>query len=689
MKDFKRYTVTAALPYANGPLHIGHLAGCYLPADIYVRYLRSQGRDVAFICGSDEHGVAITLKAMQEGMTPQELVDKYHGMIKNAFEGFGISFDIYSRTSSPEHHQTASDFFKVLYDKGVFVKKTSTQYYDVAHKQFLADRYIYGECPNCHYPNAYGDQCENCGISLDPKDLIHPKSRLSGEAPELRETEHWFLPLQNYEDWLKEWILNGHKDWKTNVLGQCRSWLNQGLHERSITRDMNWGVPVPLPGAEGKVLYVWLDAPIGYITATKQWAERENKDWKPYWESDDTRLIHFIGKDNIVFHCIIFPVMLKAHGEFILPDNVPANEFLNIEGEKVSTSRNWAVWLHEYLIDFPGKQDVLRYSLCANAPETKDNDFLWKDFQAKNNNELAAILGNLVNRVLVLTHKYYEGHVPPIGEINAEEDMLIGDVKAFPGKISALIEEFKFREALMELMNLARLGNKYLTDGEPWKQIKTNPERAATVLHFSIQLLANIAVLAEPFLPDTSAKLRNILHLPHLGWQDAGEMNLVAENQVIGEPVILFEKIEDAAIEYQVEKLHKSKVQTQTILETTTTPEPANVLPFKEDISFDEFSKLDLRIATVEAAEIVAGTDKLMKLSIDLGSEKRTVVSGIAQSFKPEEVVGRQVCLVANLAPRKIKGILSQGMILMVEGDDKKLVFLRPDKEVQPGSEAR
>jgi methionyl-tRNA synthetase len=688
MKDFKRYTITAALPYANGPVHIGHLAGCYLPADIYARYLRGIGKDIAFVCGSDEHGVAITLKARQEGVTPQQLVDKYHGMIKKAFEDFGISFDIYSRTSSPEHHQTASDFFKVLYDKGVFEKRTSKQYYDTQYKQFLADRYIFGECPNCHYPNAYGDQCENCGTSLDPKDLINPKSRLSGETPELRETEHWYLPLQNYEEWLKKWILEEHKDWKTNVIGQCKSWLTQGLHERSITRDMDWGVPVPLPGAEGKVLYVWLDAPIGYITATKQWAARENKDWKPYWESEDTRLIQFIGKDNIVFHCIIFPVMLKAHGDFILPDNVPANEFLNIEGEKVSTSRNWAVWLHEYLVDFPGKQDVMRYVLCANAPETKDNDFLWKDFQAKNNNELAAILGNLVNRILVLTHKYYNGNVPSSG-ITEDTEVLLGmDIKSAPGKIAGLIGEFKFREALMELMNMARLGNKYLTDGEPWKQIKTDPERTATVMHHSLQLLANIAILAEPFLPGASAKLKTILGMENLTWNDAGRMDLLSPGTLIGEPVILFEKIEDDAIEKQVAKLHESKKLVSAVLETKK-EEPVQAPSFKSNISFDDFSKLDLRIATIEAAEKVPDTQKLLKLSIDLGTEKRTVVSGIAEHFSPEEIIGRQVCLVANLEPRKIKGITSQGMILMVEDADKKLVFLRPDKDVPAGTEAK
>jgi len=685
MKKYKRHTITAALPYANGPVHIGHLAGCYLPADIYARYMRSIGEDVVYVCGSDENGVAITLKAMQEGLTPQELVDKYHGMIKKAFEDFGISFDIYSRTSSPEHHQTASDFFKVLYDKGVFTKKVSKQYYDVKFKQFLADRYIFGECPNCHYPNAYGDQCENCGTSLDPTDLINPKSRLSGEQPEIRETEHWYLPLQNYEEWLKGWILDGHADWKANVLGQCRSWLMQGLHERSITRDMNWGVPVPLPGAEGKVLYVWLDAPIGYITATKQWAAAQNKDWKSYWQDEDTRLVHFIGKDNIVFHCIIFPVMLKAHGEFILPDNVPANEFLNIEGDKVSTSRNWAVWLHEYLVDFPGKQDVLRYVLCSNAPETKDNDFLWKDFQAKNNNELAAIVGNLVNRVLVLTHNYYQGHTPPRGETGDAERFLTDEMAEYPSRIGTLAGEFKFREALTELMNLARLGNKYLTDGEPWKTIKTHPEYAGTVLNYSLQLLANFAILSEPFLPGTSAKLKQILKMGVTGWNDAGNMDMIAEGTLIGEPVILFEKIDDETIEKQVLKLQNSKKQLQTVLETDKEAEKTDIVPFKDNITFDDFSKLDLRIGTIEAAEKVKDADKLLKLLVNLGSEKRTVVSGIALSFSAEEVVGKQVCLVANLEPRKIKGILSQGMILMTEDENKKLVFVNPDGIVPAG----
>jgi methionyl-tRNA synthetase len=689
MENVQRYTITAALPYANGPVHIGHLAGCYLPADIYARYLRSAGEDVLFICGSDEHGVAITLKAMQEGISPQQVVDKYHNIIKNSFADFGISFDIYSRTSLPIHHKTASDFFKTLYDKDVFIKKTSLQFYDAKFKQFLADRYIYGTCPNCGYENAYGDQCERCGTSLDPNELINPKSKLSGEAPELRETEHWFLPLQNYEDWLKVWLLEGHKDWKTNVIGQCRSWINQGLHERSITRDMDWGVPVPLPGAEGKVLYVWMDAPIGYISAAKQWGDENGKNWEPYWKANDTKLVHFIGKDNIVFHCIIFPVMLHAHGEFILPDNVPANEFLNIEGDKVSTSRNWAVWLHEYVQDFPGKQDVLRYVLCANAPETKDNDFLWKDFQAKNNNELAAILGNLVNRVTVLTHKYYNGVIPAAGGLSDSEKELQKEATAYPEKIGKLIRDYKFREALQEYMNLARLGNKYLTENEPWKLIKTDEARTATVMHFSLQLLANLAILAEPFLPDTSAKLSKALHLEGLKWTDAGKTDILKEGNTIEQLEILFSKIEDDVIEKQVEKLHKGRVQPAVAPADESKPAAIDIKPFKDNISFDDFTKLDLRIATVKAAEAVPKTQKLLKLTIDLGNETRTVVSGIAEHYKPEEVIGRQVCLVANLAPRDIKGITSQGMILMTEDDSGKLVFVRPDRMVPSGMDAR
>ena len=689
MENIKRYTITAALPYANGPVHIGHLAGCYIPSDIYARYQRLRGQDVLFVCGSDEHGVAITLKARQEGMTPQQLVDKYHAMMRDGFKDFGMSFDIYSRTSSPVHHEMAAEVFKTLYDKDVFVKKTSKQYYDTTFKQFLADRYIYGICPNCAYEKAYGDQCERCGTSLDPSDLKEPKSMLSHETPELRETEHWFLPLQNYEEWLKEWILGKHSDWKTNVIGQCRSWLTQGLHERSITRDMDWGVKVPLPNAEGKVLYVWLDAPIGYISASKEWATQNGKDWEPYWKDVNTKLVHFIGKDNIVFHCIIFPAVLKAHGEFILPDNVPANEFLNIEGDKVSTSRNWAVWLHEYLNDFPGKQDVLRYVLVSIAPETKDSDFTWKDFQARNNNELADILGNLVNRLMVLSHKNFEGKVPAANTIGDAELQLEAEIKSFPDKIARLIEEYRFREAQQELMNLARAGNKYLTDTEPWKLIKTNPEAAATVIHFGLQLMACFSILAEPFLPFTAARIKESFGMGNMSWADANNTRLLQAGQAIEKLDILFQKIEDDVIEAQIEKLHKSTTQKEIGPAEETQELASAVSPFKADISFDEFQKLDLRIATVKEAERVPKTDKLLKLTLDLGSETRTVVSGIAGSYSPEEVVGRQVCLVANLAPRAIKGITSQGMILMTEDADGKLVFLRPDREVAPGMDAR
>ncbi len=680
MENVKRYTVTAALPYTNGPVHIGHLAGCYLPSDIYARYLRLAGEDVLYICGSDEHGVAITIKAAQEGLTPQQLVDKYHNIIKNSFADFGISFDVYSRTSSPVHHKTASDFFKVMHDKGVFTKKTSSQFYDNETRQFLADRYISGTCPNCAYEKAYGDQCERCGKSLDPTDLINPKSTLTGNTPELRETSHWYLPLQTYEPWLKEWLLEKHNDWKTNVIGQCRSWLTQGLHERSITRDMDWGVKVPLPDAEGKVLYVWMDAPIGYISAAKEWAEATGNQWEPYWKNDDTKLVHFIGKDNIVFHCIIFPTMLKAHGDFILPDNVPANEFLNIEGDKISTSRNWAVWVHEYLQDFPGKQDVMRYVLTANAPETKDNDFSWKDFQAKNNNELAAILGNLVNRVSILTGKYYNGKIPARGVQTQAEAGLGQEVQAYPDKIGNLIRDYKFREAQQELMNLARVGNKYLTDNEPWKLVKTDEERTATVMHHSLQLLANLAILSDPFLPHTSIKLREALGLHGRQWNEAGTLQILQEGFEMGKIDILFDQIEDAAIDAQIEKLHANRVQVET---------PVKINPFKADISFDDFSKMDLRIAHILEAEKIPKTQKLLKLTVDLGIEKRTIVSGIAEYFSPEEVVGRKVCIVANLAPRNIKGIQSQGMVLMVEDAQGKLMFLQSDGEAPAGAEAR
>lgn len=690
MENPKRYTVTAALPYANGPVHIGHLAGCYIPADVYTRYLRSAGKDVIYVCGSDEHGVPITIKAKKEGISPQQVVDKYHNMMKNAFADFGIAFDIYSRTSNAIHHETAQEIFLDLYKKGVFTEEVTKQYYDESQQQFLADRYIIGTCPNCGNSNAYGDQCEKCGTSLSPTELINPRSALSGNPPVLKETKHWFLPLNDYTPWLREWLLKGHKDdWKANVYGQCKSWIESGdgLQPRAMTRDLDWGVKVPLPDAEGKVLYVWFDAPIGYISATKELT----REWKKYWQDKDTKLVHFIGKDNIVFHCIIFPVILHAQGEYIVPDNVPANEFLNLEGDKISTSRNWAVWLHEYLEDFPGKQDVLRYVLTANAPENKDNDFSWKDFQAKNNNELAAILGNLVNRVVVLTHKYYEGHIPARGIAGAAELDLETDVAAYPEKIGSLVENYKMREALQEFMNLARAGNKYLTDSEPWKLIKDDAARTATVMHFSLQLLANIAILAEPFLPHTARKLREALTIGELKWKDAGKMNILKEGNTISKLDILFDKIEDAAIEQQMAKLHATKASSPTAPQPEESKQPAekSILPFKENISFEDFSKLDLRIATIKEAEKVPKTDKLLKLTLDLGSETRTVVSGIAGSFSAEEVVGRQVCLVANLAPRAIKGITSQGMILMIDDEDGKLVFLRPDKEVKPGSVAK
>ena len=684
MENIKRYTVTAALPDANGPVHIGHLAGCYLPSDIYARYLRARGRDVLFICGSDEHGVGISIKAQQEGITPRELVDKYHHLMKDSFRDFGISFDIYNRTSSPVHFETAQDFFRVLYDKNIFTKKVSSQAYDVKFKQFLADRYIIGTCPNCGYEKAYGDQCENCGTSLDANDLINPHSALSGEKPEMKETEHWYLPLQNYEDWLKTWILEEHKEWKNNVIGQCRSWLNQGLAERAVTRDLDWGVPVPLEEAKGKVLYVWFDAPIGYISAAREWSANTGKDWQPYWKDENTKLVHFIGKDNIVFHCIVFPSMLKAHGEYILPDNVPANEFLNIEGDKISTSRNWAVWLHEYLQEFPGRQDALRYVLCSNAPESKDNDFTWKDFQAKNNNELAAIFGNLVNRVIILTHKYFDGKVPACGELSDSEKGLADEVAAYPLLIAGLIEDFKFREALQELMNLARAGNKYLTENEPWKTFKDNPERTATVINHGLQLIANLAILGEPFLPFTSAKLKGYLHLENLSWEDAGVLNLVEVGKSIEKADILFDKIEDSAMEFQMEKLNSKRPKPVEIpVEIKAMEIPA----IKENISFDDFSKLDLRTATIKHAEAVPKTEKLLKLTVNIGLEERTIVSGIAEYYKPEDIIGRQIIMVANLEPRKIKGIESRGMILMIHDENNGLVMITPENEVQPGSQ--
>ncbi|WP_345220616.1 methionine--tRNA ligase [Hymenobacter koreensis] len=673
----KRYTVTAALPYANGPVHIGHLAGVYLPADIYVRYLRAQGRDVKFICGSDEHGVPITIRAQKEGVTPQQVVDKYHAIIRDSFKEFGVSFDIYSRTSNETHHKTASDFFRKLYEAGQFTEQTSLQYYDEQADQFLADRYIVGTCPTCANENAYGDQCEKCGSSLSPTELINPRSMLSGNHPVLRETKHWYLPLDQYEPWLREWIVEGHKqDWKTNVYGQCKSWIDQGLHPRAVTRDLDWGVPVPVEGADGKVLYVWFDAPIGYISATKDLLPGDA--WKPYWQDPETKLLHFIGKDNIVFHCIIFPAMLKAHGEFILPDNVPANEFLNLEGDKISTSRNWAVWLHEYLQDFPGKADVLRYVLCANAPETKDNDFTWKDYQARNNNELLATLGNFVNRAVVLTHKFFEGRVPVAGPLDELDEEVLRQLSEFPQRIGDLIENYRFRDALAEVLNLARVGNKYLADTEPWKLIKTDPTRTASILHVSLQLTAALATLLEPFLPESAQKLATMLRTEQGAWSQAGRATLLPEGHQLGEAFLLFEKIEDATVEAQVQKLLDTKKANQMAA--------AVAAPAKENVSFDEFGRMDLRVGTVVAAEKVAKTKKLLKLTVDTGLDQRTIVSGIAEHFIPEALVGQQVLVLLNLAPREIKGIESQGMLLMAENADGSLHLMQPGQPVRPGS---
>ncbi len=675
MSQTNRHTITAALPYANGPVHIGHLAGVYVPADIYVRFLRSQGKEVLFICGSDELGVPITLRAKKEGVSPQDIVDKYHGIISKSFQEFGISFDHYSRTSSQVHWETSAEFFKLLYDKGVFSEKTNQQYYDEENQLFLADRYIQGTCPNCQFENAYGDQCENCGTSLSPKDLINPRSMLSGNAPVLKETKHWYLPMDEYEDWLKKWILEGHKEWKSNVYGQCKSWIDQGLKPRAMTRDLDWGVPVPLKGAEGKVLYVWFDAPIGYISATKEWAQKTGKDWEPYWK--DSELIHFIGKDNIVFHCIIFPVILKAHGDFVLPENVPANEFLNLEGQKISTSRNWAVWLHEYLEELPGKEDVLRYVLCANAPETKDNDFTWKDYQARNNNELVAIFGNFVNRALVLTHKYFEGAVPQVDTLFDLDQQVVDDLSAYPKKISNSLESFKFREALSGVMEVARMGNKYLADTEPWKVIKTDPKRVGTILNLSLQIAANLAILAEPFLPNSCVKLRTMLDLSDLKWDDAGRADLLPSGHQLNPAQLLFEKIEDVAIEKQVLKLEDTKQANA----------PMDFEALKETISFDDFIKMDIRIGTVLEAEKLPKSKKLLKLKVDTGIDQRIVVSGIAQQYQPEDVIGKQVTVLVNLAPRKIMGIESQGMILMAEDSEGVLSFLQPDKQTDAGSQ--
>ena len=679
-KKFNRTTVTAALPYANGPVHIGHLAGVYIPADIYVRYLRSKGDDVAFICGSDEHGVPITLRAQKEETTPQAIVDKYHTQIQKSFEEFGIAFDIYSRTSSPIHNDTASNFFKTLNDNNEFIEKESEQFFDESANQFLADRYIMGTCPKCGNTDAYGDQCEKCGTSLSPDELGDPRSMLSGAKPIKKNTKHWYLPLDKYENWLREWILDGHKEWKSNVYGQCKSWIEQGLHPRAVTRDLDWGVPVPVKGAEGKVLYVWFDAPIGYISATREWAERTGKNWEDYWKKDDTRLLHFIGKDNIVFHCIIFPSMLKAHGDYILPDNVPANEFLNLEGNKISTSRNWAVWLHEYLLDFPDKQDVLRYVLTSNAPETKDNDFTWKDFQARNNNELVAIFGNFVNRSVVLTNKYYEGAIPTHTQFTENDQELIKAISEFPAKITASLDQFRFREALAILIDLARTGNKYLAENEPWKLIKTDTERTATIMYLANQVVANLAILSEPFLPHTAIKLKAMLNQPSLSWNEAGGYEILSVGHRIAEAKLLFQKIEDSEIENQIQKLENTK--TQNIADTAELTIPSA----KEIITFDQFAGMDLRVGTILSAEPVPKSKKLLKLLVDTGLDQRTILSGIAQHFSPEELVGKQVTVLANLAPRPMMGMESQGMVLMAEDLDGKLRMLGPEQKVASGS---
>lgn len=686
MKQPKRYLVTSALPYANGPVHIGHLAGVYVPSDIYVRYLRGRGEDVLSICGSDEHGVPITIKAKKEGVTPQDVVDKYNGIIKDAFQRFGISFDIYSRTSSPTHARTASDFFRKLYEQGDFVEQTTEQYYDPQAQQFLADRYITGTCPKCQSEGAYGDQCEKCGSTLSPTELINPKSAITGATPVLKETKHWFLPLDRYEAFLREWILKehgpenggGHEVWKSNVYGQCKSWLDGGLLPRAVSRDLDWGIPVPVPGAEGKVLYVWFDAPIGYISATKELFEQRGdaEGWKPYWQDQETKLVHFIGKDNIVFHCIVFPSMLKAHGDFILPENVPANEFLNLENDKISTSRNWAVWLHEYLDEFPGKEDVLRYVLCANAPETKDNDFTWRDFQARNNNELVAIFGNFVNRALVLTGKYFGNCVPALGELTDYDRETIEQLPVIKAAIEHNVENYRFREALKEMMNLARLGNKYLADTEPWKVIKTDEARVATILNISLQITASLAIACEPFLPFTAAKLRAMINLPsaEAKWDNIGCMTLLAAGHELGQAELLFEKIEDSVVEAQLAKLEATKAANAAA--------NATVAPAKEEtVQFDDFAKMDIRVSRVVAAEPVPKTKKLLKLTVDTGLDTRTIVSGIAEYFTPEQMVGKRVLVLVNLAPRVLKGIESQGMILMAESPTGTLSVVAPVAE--------
>ncbi|MBB1149110.1 MULTISPECIES: methionine--tRNA ligase [unclassified Myroides] len=676
IQDPKRYTLTAALPYTNGPIHIGHLAGVYVPADIYARFLRMQGKDVAFICGSDEHGVAISMKAKKEGITPQEVIDKYNGIIKQSFEDFGITFDNYSRTSSSVHHQTASEFFKKLYNEGKFIEEITEQLYDEQAQQFLADRFVMGTCPKCANEEAYGDQCEKCGTSLNATDLINPKSTITGSTPILKSTKHWFLPLDQYDGFLRQWILEGHKnDWKPNVYGQVKSWLDDGLKPRAVTRDLDWGIPVPVEGADGKVLYVWFDAPIGYISSTKEWAARVGKDWEPYWKSEDTKLVHFIGKDNIVFHCVIFPAMLKAEGSYILPDNVPANEFLNLEGNKLSTSKNWAVWLHEYLEDFPGKQDVLRYALTANAPETKDNDFTWKDFQARNNNELVAIFGNFINRVVVLTNKYYNGIVPQPHAFSEVDIATLEELRAYPAVIESSIDRYRFREALGEMMNVARLGNKYLADEEPWKLIKTDEERVQTQMYVALQIAAALSTLAEPFLPFTAAKLKSILRLETpLAWSAIEvDQPLIQAGHQIGEAELLFAKIEDEEIQKQLDRLEASKQANKVA--------NAVVEPQKETATYDDFTKLDLRVGTIVEAEKMPKANKLLVLKVDTGMDVRTIVSGIAEHFKPEDIIGKRVTVLANLAPRALRGVESQGMILMTEDANGKLVFVNPDEE--------
>ena len=692
LQNPKRYTITAALPYTNGPIHIGHLAGVYVPSDIYSRYLRLQGRDVLFICGSDEHGVAISMKAKKEGITPQEVIDKYDGIIRKSFLDFGISFDNYSRTSAKIHHDTASEFFRTLYEKGDFIEQVTEQLYDAKAEQFLADRFVVGTCPKCGNEEAYGDQCENCGSTLNATDLINPKSTITGETPIMKSTKHWFLPLNRYEDFLKEWILVGHKnDWKPNVYGQVKSWIDGGLEPRAVTRDLDWGIDVPVEGAEGKKLYVWFDAPIGYISSTKEWALREGKDWEPYWKDQDTKLVHFIGKDNIVFHCIIFPAMLKAEGSYILPENVPANEFLNLEGNKLSTSKNWAVWLHEYLEEFPNQQDVLRYALTSNAPETKDNDFTWKDFQARNNNELVAIFGNFINRVVVLTNKYYNGIVPipltPEGgtpNFTDYDNEVLTELKAYPAVISSSIERYRFREALGELMNVARLGNKYLADEEPWKMVKTDPERVQTQMYVALQIAAALQVLCEPFLPFTASKLGRMLRLETLhcnistSWDDvATKSDLIPAGHQIGQAELLFAKIEDEEIQKQIDKLEATK--------TANIAENKAAEPQKETIQYDDFAKMDLRVGTILEAEKMPKANKLLILKIDTGIDVRTIVSGIAESFKPEDIIGKRVTVLVNLTPRNLRGVESQGMILMTTNAEGKLVFVNPDAEVGNG----